>query len=184
MKLVKAASGKQTVKISKREWQGFGKTAGWMQEDQNPQELREDDPLSADQYDKNANEFMATRQNQDPSQPSFAVDVRSPDYPIPLTPRGRANKTLSEIGRKYWKEFPLDEIFNACESNGIIPIQEDGTEWGGMIGSQGECGHDKPSMKIALAIDVGEGFVPAYNQLIVTACTLPRGSIEIVSYIS
>ena len=30
MKLTKNASGKQTVKMSKSEWQSVGKTAGWM----------------------------------------------------------------------------------------------------------------------------------------------------------
>ena len=30
MKLVKTASGKKSVKMSKREWQSIGKTAGWM----------------------------------------------------------------------------------------------------------------------------------------------------------
>lgn len=30
MKLVKTASGKQQIKISKSEWEGIGKTAGWM----------------------------------------------------------------------------------------------------------------------------------------------------------
>ena len=32
MKLIKTASGKQTVKMSKVEWQSIGKTAGWMKE--------------------------------------------------------------------------------------------------------------------------------------------------------
>ena len=30
MKILKTASGKQTVKISKKEWQSIGKKAGWM----------------------------------------------------------------------------------------------------------------------------------------------------------
>jgi len=30
MKIVRTASGKQTVKISKSEWQSIGKTAGWI----------------------------------------------------------------------------------------------------------------------------------------------------------
>ena len=30
MKLIKTASGKKTIKISKREWQAIGKKAGWM----------------------------------------------------------------------------------------------------------------------------------------------------------
>ena len=32
MKLVKTASGKQTVKISKSEWESIGRKAGWMKE--------------------------------------------------------------------------------------------------------------------------------------------------------
>lgn len=31
MKLIKTASGKQTIKISKKEWQSIGKIAGWVQ---------------------------------------------------------------------------------------------------------------------------------------------------------
>ncbi len=30
MKITKTASGKQTIKISKKEWTNIGKTAGWM----------------------------------------------------------------------------------------------------------------------------------------------------------
>ena len=33
MKLVKTASGKQTIKMSKSEWEALGKQAGWMNED-------------------------------------------------------------------------------------------------------------------------------------------------------
>jgi len=32
MKLVKTASGKQTIKISKTEWKSIGKKAGWLKE--------------------------------------------------------------------------------------------------------------------------------------------------------
>jgi len=34
MKLIKNASGKQTVKISKKEWENIGKVAGWLDESQ------------------------------------------------------------------------------------------------------------------------------------------------------
>ena len=34
MKLVKTASGKQTIKMSKKEWKDIGKKAGWMKEAQ------------------------------------------------------------------------------------------------------------------------------------------------------
>jgi hypothetical protein len=34
MKLVKTASGKRQIKISKKEWMDIGKTAGWMKEAQ------------------------------------------------------------------------------------------------------------------------------------------------------
>jgi len=173
MKLTKTASGKQTIKMSKKEWEAIGKTANW----------RDDDPLSPVQINKNIDEFMTTHQSQDPSQPNFAVDLRSPVRAIPPKNKRGANNILHEVGLKKWKNFPVDEIFNACKLNGIIPLQEDGTEWGGMMTSQGECGHGKPSIKIQLAIDVGDGFVPAKNELIISACTLGAGSIEIVTYI-
>jgi len=32
MKIVKTASGKQTIKMSKSEWQSIGKTAGWVED--------------------------------------------------------------------------------------------------------------------------------------------------------
>lgn len=32
MKIVKTASGKQAIKLSKKEWQSIGKKAGWMRE--------------------------------------------------------------------------------------------------------------------------------------------------------
>ena len=32
MKVIKTASGKKSIKISKKEWQDIGKTAGWMDE--------------------------------------------------------------------------------------------------------------------------------------------------------
>ena len=34
MKLIKTASGKQRIKISKSEWESIGRTAGWMKEAQ------------------------------------------------------------------------------------------------------------------------------------------------------
>jgi len=34
MKLVKAASGKQTIKMSKSEWESIGKKSGWMKKAQ------------------------------------------------------------------------------------------------------------------------------------------------------
>jgi len=30
MKLIKTASGKKTIRVSKSEWESIGKTAGWM----------------------------------------------------------------------------------------------------------------------------------------------------------
>lgn len=39
MKLVKTASGKHTIKISKKEWESIGKTAGWDEEYKKRQEL-------------------------------------------------------------------------------------------------------------------------------------------------
>jgi hypothetical protein len=147
-------------------------------------QVKEYDPIDPNQIDSNISEFMTKMQSYDPTRSDFAVDPREKSRSVPPTSKRRVTKILSEVGRKYWPEFPLDEIFGACIQNGIVPLQEDGTPWAGMIGSQGDCGHQQPAMQIELAVKAGEVYVPANNMLIITACTMPSGKLEIVAYIS
>ena len=52
MKIVIASNGKQTVKMSKVEWQSIGKKAGWMKEAQ-------------DGFDNNVEDLTANKRNQE-----------------------------------------------------------------------------------------------------------------------
>lgn len=55
------------------------------------------------------------------------------------TVRNRINKTLQAIG-SYAQEIPLDEIFSAVKAQGGLPVQEDGTEWAGLLcGAEGRA---------------------------------------------
>ena len=50
------------------------------------------------------------------------------------------NRTLHEIGLTYHDAIPLDTIFGAIKGQGLVPLQEDNTEWDGfMCGADGRC---------------------------------------------
>ena len=47
---------------------------------------------------------------------------------------------LHQIGRESWKSVPLDKMFDAIKAQGLLPIQEDGEEWSGILtGREGGC---------------------------------------------
>jgi len=50
MKIVRAENGKKTVKISKSEWAGIGKKAGWMKQAQYDDILKDYSPESRETY--------------------------------------------------------------------------------------------------------------------------------------
>ena len=50
MRVVKKASGKKTIKLSKREWQNIGKKAGWMKKAQMDGNILFDQELPAKMY--------------------------------------------------------------------------------------------------------------------------------------
>jgi len=56
-----------------------------------------------------------------------------------MTPKNIANKKLNNLlTNKYFNSVPLTEIFEIIKTEGIIPLQEDNTEWEGLIcGSEG-----------------------------------------------
>jgi hypothetical protein len=59
--------------------------------------------------------------------------------------REKINANLYGINRIYHTEIPLGAIFNVLKSNGVTPIQEDGTEWTGFL--CGETGRTEISLK-------------------------------------
>ena len=174
MKIIKTANGKSKVRMSKAEWLKMGQNAGWQ---------------SAEEMSQNMKDYYATTQNTNPDEASFAVDIRGNRKAIPASARGSISKTVNGLG-SYTDDLSsyIDSLFNNLRANGLIALQEDGTPWSGMIGSQGECGSDKANNQPAIAIDLGvnteNGYLLANSKLIMTICTMPSGKLEIVAYLS
>lgn len=59
---------------------------------------------------------------------------------VPGPIKTRLKNQLHEIGQKSWPYIPLKEIMWTIKKNGLMALQEDGTEWSGMLGGAKECG--------------------------------------------
>ena len=111
MKLIKQASGKTTIKLSRREWENFGKKAGWIGSSENNQSGW----LTTAGYD----EWLAEGYDDSgPSCPECGEDMmrgeswRDPDW---VCPSCKEN---------------LDEDFDDSDDSGSYEV--DAKEWGGM----------------------------------------------------
>lgn len=170
MKIIKKAGNKE-IKLSKKEWLSIGKQAQW---------------ISPEEIQKNMDEFIEDKQQTNPSADDFAIDMRGRKFAVPSNLKSKAIRILHEFGRNYHNNFP--DIFEALGSIGIIVLQEDGTRWSGMIGSQGECGSEKannaPPIRLQLAANIDGTYQLCKNDLIMAICTMPSGKLEIVAYLS
>jgi DNA-directed RNA polymerase subunit M/transcription elongation factor TFIIS len=89
MRLIKTASGKKTVKISKSEWQSIGKTAGWYDEGNGY------DDRVMDQEPKEQSKVKCPKCGRDDAKKRYSPDVANPGI-----------TGLCSCGHK-WKE-PMD----------------------------------------------------------------------------
>jgi hypothetical protein len=76
--------------------------------------------------------------------PDDYMDKRSPGKIRTMTKNdlnGELNHFLSPDGKtEYFKDIPLDDIFDIVESVDMMPVQEDGTKWQGMLlGEEGRA---------------------------------------------
>jgi hypothetical protein len=68
------------------------------------------------------------------------VDMEARGRPLQKTDKNEISKFLGDVSRKYWDHIPLQEIFDKLDSHGVVPLQEDGTRWQGMLLGDKECG--------------------------------------------
>ena len=61
---------------------------------------------------------------------------------VPGPVKTRVKNELHAIGLKRWPHIPLDEIFWTLDKNGLMPLQEDGTRWTGMLMGGKGCGEE------------------------------------------
>jgi hypothetical protein len=133
-------------------------------------------------------EFHATRQNFDPSQPDFAVDPRMSKVQLSSKHRNAINTAIRGLG-DYHQKIPLQQIIDILTANNVIILQEDGTPWEGFVMPTGECGETDSAGKskncpfhfeLAYKSDGNVKYLPCQNQLIMTACTMPSGKLEVI----
>lgn len=89
--------------------------------------------------------------------------------------RNAVNREMCPLGRTYYDAIPLSVAFDILKRHGLVPVQEDGTEWQGLL-----CGEDS-STTFDLSYD-GE---PVVNAVLAFQWhKMPSGKWEINCYLS
>jgi hypothetical protein len=82
----------------------------------------------------------------------------------------------------------LQGIFDALKVEGIVPLQEDGTEWSGFLAGGAECGSDETRHQVA-NIDLGiqrdgQLLLVPNTSLYISWCVMQSGKYEVIAYVS
>jgi hypothetical protein len=96
------------------------------------------------------------------------------------------NRELHELMKPtYFTEIPLDGIFAILEKNGVIPLQEDGTKWSGML--LGDDSHTYIELGMKSSEQDVHG-LPTYTPIVNTSLALSwhkmnSGKSEVLAYL-
>lgn len=84
-------------------------------------------------------------------------------------------RALATLCKTYQKSVPLDHIADLAKSNGLSLLDEDGSEWSGLVtGREGRC-----------QIDLGTStMLPTKHVLNLQWYKMPSGNFEINAYVS
>lgn len=108
---------------------------------------------------------------------------------VPPKVRRKVTDKLHALTSGYLDDIPLAEIFAALDDHGLIPLQEDGTRWAGMLLGNAEAGTERANdqrASIALAYaPAGHPELPvlAPYWLHLTWCTV-GSRYEVVAYLN
>ena len=96
------------------------------------------------------------------------------------------NKEISAlITNRYFHSIPLDDIFSVLEKYGLIPLQEDYTQWSGFL--TGETGHADIDVGYASSKREKDGitfYTPTRNNMLhLSWYTMPSGKYEVTAYL-
>lgn len=97
--------------------------------------------------------------------------------------RDRINRELYKIGQRYHRNVPLDVIFKILKDRGVVVLQEDLTEWSGML--SGRSGRETFEVADELIVDDGGSYVPFNNTMLVLSWyRLESGKYEVLAHLS
>ena len=110
--------------------------------------------------------------------------------PVGIKPsmKNKAQKAVHAVVKGWHQEIPLDEIFDAVINNGLVPIQEDGYKWAGMLMGGKACGTEEArdqhaTFPLVTKQDDGQWALTT-TYLILNWCTMESGKYEVVCYVS
>jgi len=106
---------------------------------------------------------------------SIIVDM-SKSTKIDAKTRRSINKDLDKLTTNvYFFKIPIDDIFTILKKQSLIPVQEDGTAWDGIL-----CGDSGKA-----PIEIGfHGKLVSNSHLLLTWYKIDSGKYEIVCYMS
>ena len=106
---------------------------------------------------------------------------------LPTNVKKRLNDRLYDLVlNKYFDKIPLRDICNILDSSNIIMLDEDNTEWSGLLlGREGRLKANLASKENRGGTDATPTYTPYSNTiLIMTWYKMPSGKYEIVVYVS
>jgi hypothetical protein len=110
--------------------------------------------------------------------------ARGPSLKAPV--RRKANKEIMQRlgGKSHFPAVPLDEIFDALAVYDIVPVQEDGTRWSGLL--TGRKGRATIDLAPAASKTPDGIYTPYTNTMLVIEWYKMEdsGSIEVTTYVS
>ena len=99
----------------------------------------------------------------------------------------KMNKKIYKVLKPtYFKEIPLQDIFDILEEHNFVPLQEDNTYWSGMLmGGVSKTEQVQFPLGVKdLEDDQGKYPVITNAELQLTYYKMPSGKYEVISYIS
>jgi len=102
---------------------------------------------------------------------------------LPRTKR-QVNKVLYQISRTKYDSIPLSDIFNTLKRNGLIVLQEDNTEWCGLLcGSNEQVYFDVAWESSEYESDGCKFYIPIKAKLSLSWYKYETGRYEITTYL-
>jgi len=104
--------------------------------------------------------------------------------------RATASKAVQRIlGATYFDHVPINDIANSLKREGIVLLQEDGTEWSGFVGAgkSGSATIDIAPVESGVIDDLSGAtlYRPYKNAMLVVAWhRMESGRLEVTGYIS
>ena len=157
-----------------------------------------DDDLEIDQDDVDQEALDSVR-GMPPDQPltEAGQQLLNPDdwgkggkRPIAVnqSAKRRAAKLIYEAMKGWHDSIPLSDVFLALSWEGLVPIQEDGTRWAGVLAGGAECGSDEARGQHADIPIAGKNannlWCMTTAMLHLSWCKMHSGRYEVVCYLS